>query len=146
MLSGESEIPSARQRTVTASPSGANRILVLSNPMGEFGSHQRGCGARETLESQHGRDSSLDGSVVVRDDIVKVLARSDDDSAPCGIPPAKKPKRGACRRISIDSNLPWRLSMVGNQSLSEEGHGGADVPLRAKVEINGATAFIDRGI
>jgi hypothetical protein len=111
-LAGESEIPSSGQRTVTASPVVPNRELVFSNPMGELDSHQGGPCAGKAFEAQHGRDFSLDGSVVLLDDIVKVLTRSDDHSTPRGVSPAKKSKRAVRGRVAIDSDLPWRLSVV----------------------------------
>jgi hypothetical protein len=86
--------------------------LVFADSMGEFeASNGHGC-CRDGFEAVHGKTSPLDGSVILFDDVVQILAGSNLNVAPKEGLMAKQPERPSARDVPIERYLPGAAAVM----------------------------------
>ena len=102
------------------------------------------CGCcRRGLEAVHRGTSSLDGSVVLLDDIVQVLTGSNLDVAPEGGLATQQPKRPSARNVTIERHFAGTVAKVGRHSLAEESLGRSDAAVWSEQEVDRPTLPVD---
>src|ERR1017187_9940986 len=79
LLLCEGHCPFRLPRPATTSTPTAKRELTLTNPMRELDAGNRDRRVRERLESGHRRAASLDGAVVLLNQVVQILVRPNLD-------------------------------------------------------------------
>ena len=103
------------------------------------------CGL-DGLEPEHRRTPSLDRSVILLDDVVEILARSDMHAPPCWMLAAKQPDSTMARPVTIEGHLLRRTVRMRGEGLPEERLGGSDAAVLAQEEVDGTALLVDRSI
>ena len=98
------------------------------------------------LEPEHRPAPSLDRSVILLDDVVEILARSNMHAPPCGMLSAKQPESTMARPVAIEGHLLRRTVRMRGEGLPEEGLRGSDAAVLAQEEVDRAALLIDRSI
>ena len=120
--------------------------LVFPDSVSQFDAGDgHGC-CRDGLEAVHGQVSSLDGSVILLDDVVQVLAGSNHDVAPEERFTAQQPESPPARDVPIERDLARTVALVCRDSLAEEGLDSGDSAVWAEQEVDGVTLLVDRPI
>ena len=88
--SNQSESPSSCERSVSAPAPVTGRDLLFAEAVSRVNIHQRYSRHAKSLEPEHRRYSTPDRSVILLDDILEVLARSNDDRTPRRVPAARE--------------------------------------------------------
>jgi hypothetical protein len=98
----------------------AQAELVFPDLVSQFdaGDGDRCC--RDGLEAVHGQASSLDGSVILLDDVVQILAGSNLDVAPEESLTAQQPECPPAWDVSIECNSAGTATVVGCHGFSEK--------------------------
>jgi hypothetical protein len=121
-------------------PAAATRVaqaeLVFPDLVSQFdaGDGDRCC--RDGLEAVHGQASSLDGSVILLDDVVQILAGSNLDVAPKEGFTTQQPERPSARDMPIERDFAGTATVVGCHGFSEEGLGSSDTPVWPEQEVD----------
>src|SRR5258706_2906419 len=96
------------------------REPLLLDSMSQFDPRDRDRRIGEGLESSHRRTASLDGSMVLLNDIVEVLAAAHLHILPLRILPPQEPERAVTRHMAVQSNfLGHRVGLVARAFLKK---------------------------
>src|ERR1022692_4514872 len=97
--------PFGLPRPITAPTAAAKRELPLANSMDKLDAGDRDGCVRERLEPSHRRTASLDGSMILLDDVVQVLARAHFDVAPTRMFTPQQPQRAPARHVAVERHF-----------------------------------------
>src|ERR1022692_217800 len=128
----ESHRPFCLSRPATASTTAAKRELPLANPMGQLNTSDRDGRVLERFESGHRRTAPLDGSMILLDEVVEILAGAHFDVTPARMLSAQQPQRTTARHMTVERHFARHARSVGRERLAKERLGGRDSAVAAK--------------
>ena len=105
---GNGGIPGADEGLVAAISPSANRKSGHTGAMVKPDSHQGGRYARDALDAENRRNSSLDRSVILLNDGIEVLAPSDTRSAPGRVSSSSRPSPDRSSGMRLTSGRAGR--------------------------------------
>jgi Domain of unknown function (DUF3387) len=120
--------------------------LPLANAMSQLDSGDRDGRVGEGLEPSHRRTAALDGSVILLDDVVEVLASPDLDVAPTRVLATQQPQRAPARHVAIERHFARQARSIRRQSLAKERLCGGDPTVAAEQEVDGLALLVNRSI
>src|ERR1700730_5109544 len=92
-------------RPATTSTATAKRELSLANAMRELDAGKRDGRVRERFESSHRRAASLDGAVVLLNEVVQILIRPNLHVAPARMLASQQPQRASTRQMAVERHF-----------------------------------------
>jgi hypothetical protein len=132
-------------RSAALAAQATERELILSNSMLQFDASDRDGGGVEILESEHRTGPCLHASMVLLDQVVQILRRSQLCALPA-LPVTRHLAHGTMRRrIAIQRNGTRRLALR-SFGPPKEGLGRCDVAVLAQHKVDAPATSIDRPI
>ena len=111
--------------------------------MGELDAGDRNGRVGERLESGHRRAASLDGPVVLLDEVVEILVRANLHVPPARVLTSQKPQRATTRDVSVECHFARDARKGRGERLAKERLCGRDASVAAKQEVDGLAMLVD---
>ena len=142
----KSSVPGGAHRVPPAAARRAQPKVLLADAVRQLDGRDRHGRCRHGLQAVHGRPSSLNGPVIVLNDVVQVAVGSNHDVTPEGGIAAQTPQRAATRDVSIERDLPRAVPMIRHHGLPEEGLGSGDTAVRPQQEVGCPVLLVDGSV
>jgi hypothetical protein len=105
--------------------------------MGELDAGDRDGRVRKRLEPGHRGAASLDGAMVLLDEVVEILVRPDLHVTPAGALASHQPQRSPTWQMAIERDLPRDTWESRGESLAKEGLRDRYAAIAAKQKVDG---------
>src|SRR5450759_4650741 len=143
LLLCECHRPFVLPRPATTPTATAKRKLPLPNPMGQLDAGNRDGRIRERLEPGHRRAPTLDGAMVLLDEVVQILVRPNLDVPPARVLSPQQPQRTSTRYVAVERHLAWHTRSDRCKRLTEERLGRSDAAVTSEQEVDGLAMLVD---
>ena len=131
------------ERAKPARTAAAEGELALANAMREFHTCERYGRRAKGLEGEHWRAATLDGPMILLNDIVEVSATAYFDGPPLGILLPQQPQCSMTSGVAVDIEFPWPYGVVGLQGLGKEGPGRRLAAISTQQGVDSLAVLID---
>src|SRR5450631_3654354 len=138
--------PFVLPRPAAASTATSKRELSLANAMCQLNSGNGNGRIRERFEPGHRRAASLDGAVVLLDEVVEVLVCTHLHVPPARMLASQQPQCAPTRHMTVERHFSRDTRQVRRECLAKERLCGGDTAVPAQQEVDGLAVLVDGAI
>jgi hypothetical protein len=124
----------------------AKRELSLANAMRELDAGNRNRRVRERFESSHRRAASLDGAVVLLDQVIQIVVRPNLHVAPARVLTSQQPQCASTRHVSVERHFARHTRKRRGKRFTKERLCGRDAAVAARKEVDGLAVLINGAV